>query len=170
MKRSVWFVVAAICAAAAVSLTAQSAPEIAYDAADALTMPKDIHLGEVAGVATNSKGHVFVYTRTGHAVATLGDERTFYHGGSRLFEFDQAGKFVKEIGQGVYAFNFAQQVRIDPQDNIWIVDAGSNMVVKFDSDGRTAYVLGRKPENIPLRAGPGVSATVADAEYVARGA
>ena len=98
----------------------------------------------MAGVATNSKGHVFVYARTGHAVATLGDERTFYHGGSRLFQFDQAGKFVKEIGQGVYSVNFAQQVRVDPQDNIWIVDAGSNMVVKFDADGRLQMVLGTK--------------------------
>ena len=65
---------------------AQSVPEINYDAnADILSLPS---YGEVAGVATNSRGHVFVYARTGHAVATLGDERTFYHGGSRLFQFD----------------------------------------------------------------------------------
>jgi len=92
-------------------------------------------------------------------VATLGDERTFYHNGSRLFQFDQGGKFVKEIGQGVYAVNFAQQVRVDPQDNIWIVDAGSNQVVKFDADGRFQLVLGRKPENINVRPGPGVPAS-----------
>jgi len=143
-----------------VSLFAQSVPEINYDAtADILNLPS---FGEVAGVATNSKGNVFVYARTGHAVATLGDERTFYHGGSRLFQFDQAGKFVKEIGQGVYSVNFAQQVRVDPQDNIWIVDAGSNMVVKFDPDGRLQMVLGRKPENITLRTGPGVPARLID--------
>jgi hypothetical protein len=153
-----------VCAATIVwvgaSLLAQSPREIAFDAnADALTLPANTHLGEVAGVATNSKGHVFVYTRTGHAVATLGDERTFYHNGSRLFQFDQNGKFVKEIGQGVYAVNFAQQVRVDPQDNIWIVDAGSNQVVKFDADGRFQLVLGRKPENITVRPGPGVPAS-----------
>jgi hypothetical protein len=110
---------------------------------------------------------VFVYARTGHAVATLGDERTFYHGGSRLFQFDAAGKFVKEIGQGVYAVNFAQQVRIDPQDNVWIVDAGSNQVVKFDADGRFQLVLGRKPENITLRPGPGVPASAPDVAFLA---
>src|SRR6266481_8127652 len=139
------------------SLTAQSVSEINFDAnADLISLPS---YGEVAGVATNSKGHVFVYTRTGHAVATLGDERTFYHNGSRLFQFDQNGKFVKEIGQGVYAVNFAQQIRVDPQDNVWIVDAGSNQVVKFDADGRFQLVLGRKPENITLRPGPGMPAS-----------
>jgi 6-bladed beta-propeller protein len=142
------------------ALSAQSVPEIAFDGnADILQLPS---YGEVAGVATNSRGHIFVYARTGHGVATLGDERTFYHGGSRLFEFDQTGKFVKEIGQGVYAVNFAQQVRVDPQDNIWIVDAGSNQVVKFDADGRFQLVLGRKPENIPVRPGAGVPARQMD--------
>ena len=126
---------------------------------DLITLPS---YGEVAGVATNSRGNIFVYARTGHAVATLGDERTFYHGGSRLFQFDQSGKFVKEIGQGVYAINFAQQVRVDPQDNIWVVDAGSNAVVKFDPDGRYLLVLGRKGENIGVRPGAGVPASVPD--------
>src|SRR3954464_8655379 len=168
MKRTAYATVAVALTICGASLLAQSVPTLNYDAnADILSLPS---YGEVAGVATNSRGHVFVYARTGHAAATLGDERTFYHGGSRLFEFDQAGKFVKEIGQGVYAINFAQQVRIDPQDNIWIVDAGLHKIVKFDADGRYLMVLGRKPENIPLRAGPGVSATVADAEYVARAA
>jgi len=153
------YLFAGVALAAGASLVAQTTPDINYDAnADALQLPSGTYFGEVAGVASNSKGHVFVYTRTGHAVATLGDERTFYHGGSRLFEFDQNGKYVKEIGQGVYAVNFAQQVRVDPQDNIWIVDAGSNQVVKFDADGRYGLVLGRKPENISVRPGPGVPA------------
>ena len=113
-----WAALAAVVIVLGGGLAAQSTPEITFDAnADILSLPS---YGEVAGVATNSKGHVFVYARTGHAVATLGDERTFYHNGSRLFQFDQNGKFVKEIGQGVYAVNFAQQVRVDPQDNIWI--------------------------------------------------
>ena len=159
MKGSIrFFAASATAVALSAALFAQSAPEIGYDAnVDFLSLPANTYLGEVAGVATNSKGHVLVYTRVGHAVATLGDERTFYHGGSRLFEFDQAGKFVKEIGQGVYGINFAQQVRIDPQDNIWIVDAGSNQVVKFDADGRIRLVMGRKPESINVRPGPGVS-------------
>ena len=168
MKRLLNIVVAVSALALGAAPFAQSVPEINYDAvADIISLPS---FGEVAGVATNSKGHVFVYARTGHAAATLGDERTFYHGGSRLFQFDQAGKFVKEIGQGVYSVNYAQQVRVDPQDNIWIVDAGSNMVVKFDADGRLQMVLGRKPENITLRSGPGVPARQMDVKPEGSGA
>ena len=155
MKRSIGFVAAAALALGA-SLAAQNAPDIAYDAnADLLKLPDTIHMGEAAGVATNSKGHIFVYTRTGAAHATLGTSRTFYKAGSRLLEFDQSGKFVREIGVGVYGFNSAQAVRIDPQDNIWVVDQGSTQVIKFDPDGRIQLVLSRKPEAIAVRAGAG---------------
>ncbi len=154
MKRLFRLSVAAAALAFGASLAAQNVPEIAYDAnADLLKLPENIHMGEAAGVATNSKGHVFVYTRTGAAHATLGTSRTFYKAGSRLFEFDQTGKFVREIGVGVYGFNSAQAVRIDPQDNIWVVDQGSTQVIKFDPDGRIALVLSRKPEAIAVRAG-----------------
>jgi len=142
--------------AAGVSLFAQSVPEIAFDAnADLLKLPENIHMGEAAGVATNSKGNIFVYTRTGNGLAAVGASRTFYKYGSRMFQFDQTGKFVKEIGVGVYGFNFAQSVRIDAQDNIWAVDQGSGNVMKFDPDGRLVLVLGRKPEAIGVRPAAG---------------
>jgi hypothetical protein len=127
-------------------------PEIPYESVpNLLKMPPDVHLGEAAGVATNSRGHLFVYTRTGNPTAGIGNSRLFTHGGSRLFEFDQAGKFVREIGQGVYAFLFAHAVRVDAQDNIWIVDEAANQVVKFGPDGRVLMILGRKPEAITVR-------------------
>ena len=139
-----------------VSLGAQSAREIPFDSnADLLKLPDSIHLGEVAGVATNSKGHIFVYTRTGPAHASVGTSRTFYKSGSRLFEFDQTGKLVKEFGQGLYGLNFAQQVHVDPQDNVWAVDQGSSNVMKFDPDGRLVLVLSRKPEAIAVRPAAG---------------
>jgi DNA-binding beta-propeller fold protein YncE len=133
--------------------SSRAIPDMAYDAnADLLKLPDTIHLGEAAGVATNSKGHIFVYTRTGAAGATVGTSRTFYKAGSRLFEFDQTGKFVREIGQGVYGLNFAQALRIDAQDNIWAVDQGSSNVIKFDPEGHIQLVLSRKPEAIAVRA------------------
>src|SRR5580765_171194 len=154
MTRSIHGVAAAAALALGASLAAQNVPEIAFDAnADLLKLPDNIHMGEAAGVATNSKGHIFVYTRTGAANATLGTSRTFYKSGSRLLEFDQTGKFVREIGVGVYGFNSAQAVRVDPQDNIWVGDTGSTQVIKFDPDGRIQLVMSRKPEAIAVRAG-----------------
>ena len=121
---------------AAASLFAQ-APEITFDSApNFLKLPDRLYMGEAAGVATNSKGHVYVYTRTGDPYATTGTSRTFTHGGSRLFEFDQNGKYVGEIGQNSYGFLVAQAVRVDPQDNIWVVDKMSSLVIKFAPDGR----------------------------------
>jgi hypothetical protein len=152
MKRFVLSIMAATCLGA-LPAAAQTAPQIAYDAVtNPLTMPDDIYLGEVGGVATNSKGDIFVYTRTGHPTVSLGGARAFAHGGSRLFQFDRAGKFVREIGKDSYGFMFAQQVRIDPQDNIWVVDQMTNSVIKFDPEGRVQMVLGRKAEAIPVPA------------------
>jgi NHL repeat-containing protein len=157
MRTSRWVVLFVVAVATLVASarrpSAQSAPEIAFDSnPDFLKLPDGTFFGEVAGVATNSKGHVFVYTRTGAANATLGASRTFYKAGSRLFEFDQTGKFVREIGVGVYGLNFAQAVHVDPQDNIWVVDQGSSNVIKFDPEGRIQLVLSRKPEAINVRA------------------
>jgi hypothetical protein len=145
-------------AAFALPLSAQNAPEINFDsAATALTLPADLYLGEVGGVATNSRGDIFVYTRTGHPTLSLATARPFAHGGSRLFQFDRNGKFTREIGPGVYGFLFAAQVRVDPQDNIWVVDEMSAMVMKFDPQGRVAFLLGRKAESVnnPPRPGGG---------------
>src|SRR6202043_3987273 len=153
MKRALHiFGVLSLCLAA-MPLLGQSVPEIAYDSApNLLKMPDDIYLGEVLGVATNSKGHIFLYTRSGSTNLTTGTNRVFVRSASRLFEFDQNGKYVREIGQGLYGFVQAHAVRVDPQDNIWVVDEGSNMVIKFDPEGRVVMTMGRKPEAVPVPA------------------
>lgn len=110
------------------------APEISYDSVpDFLKLPTGLYLGEAAGVAVNSKGDVFVFTRSGH---------------TRLFEFGPDGRFLREIGQDLYGFTFAHAVRIDKHDNIWCVDEGSNMVMEFNPEGRVIMVFGRKPEAV----------------------
>jgi len=156
MKRLLLISLAAATVALGVSVSAQlNFPDIPYDAVDPLVLTRDVYIGEAAGVATNSKGDIFVYTRTGTPVVTSAGARNVSHGGSRLFQFDRTGKLVREIGQGVYGFLQAQQVRVDRQDNIWVVDQMSNQVIKFDPNGRVQMIFGRKPEamrvpNLPL--------------------
>jgi len=131
----------------------KDAPEIKFDSVpNALQLPAGLYLGEVAGVATNSRGDIFVYTRTGHPTVTIGTARPFAHGGSRLFEFDPTGKYIREIGKDTYGFMYASQVRIDPNDNIWVVDQMTEMVMKFSPQGRVLMLLGRKAENVNVPA------------------
>jgi 6-bladed beta-propeller len=157
MKRFLhFFAMAALAAATAAGVSAQlTVPELQYDSnPDLLKFPDNIHMGEAAGVATNSKGDVFLYTRTGNPSMTLGTSRAVTHGGSRLLQFDKTGKFVREIGQGAYGLLQAQQARVDPQDNVWIVDQASTQVIKFDPNGRVAMILSRKPEALRVPALP----------------
>src|SRR5690348_14873397 len=128
--------------------------EISFDSSDPLKYPAAIPLGEVGGVATNSKGDIFVYTRVGHPTISIGTARPFAHGGSRLYEFDKTGKFLREIGQDSYGFLVAQQARVDPQDNLWVVDQMSSMVIEFDQNGRVEMLLGRKAEAERVPAAP----------------
>ena len=113
---------------------AQNVPEIGYDSApNFLKLPAGLYMGEAMGIATNSKGHIFVFTRSAN---------------TRLFEFDQNGVYVRELGEGNYGFEFAHSVRVDPQDNIWVVDEGTNMVLKFNPAGRIIMVIGHRPEAV----------------------
>src|SRR5258708_1607576 len=91
-------------------------PEIPFDSVpNFFKLPAGLYMGEGVGVATNSKGHVFVYTRSGE---------------TRLFEFDQTGNFVKEFGGGSYGMAFAHAVRVDKDDNVWAPDEDSTLIMQ----------------------------------------
>jgi hypothetical protein len=114
--------------------TAENVPIIPHTSVpNFFKLPPDLYFGEGIGIATNSKGHIFVYHRSGD---------------TRLFEFDPTGNYVKEWGVGLYGIEFAHQVRVDAQDNVWVVDEGTNMVIKFNPAGRVVMVLGRRPEPV----------------------
>jgi hypothetical protein len=99
-------------------------------------------IGEAVGVAKNSQGHLFVFTRSGNVGPAKGATA------SQLFEFDQNLKFVKQWGQDNYAASFAHTVRVDKYGNVWMTDEGANMIVKFNPQGMVSMVLGRKTEAI----------------------
>ena len=55
--------------------------------------------------------------------------------------------------RSVTTVRVAEKVKVDPQDNIWVVDQMSNTVMEFDAEGRLVMLLGRKAEseNVPVR-------------------
>ena len=111
--------------------TVTGVPEIPFTSVpNFLKLPPGEYLGESVAVATNSKGHIFVFHRSAPT--------------TKLWEFDPNGNFRREIGKGYYGFEFAHSVRVDKDDNIWTVDEGTNMVTKFSPAGKVLMVLGRR--------------------------
>lgn len=120
---------------------AQDAKEIEYTAdADFLKPPPDIHFGEVAGIALDSKKNFYVFHR-GNVVGSA-----YRAQAAQLLKFSPSGEYIGEIGKNLYAWSYAHVVRVDRYDNIWAVDKGSDMIVKFNPQGRVNMVFGRKKE------------------------
>jgi len=99
-------------------------------------------MGQTTGVATDSKGNLYVYSRSVNQGMARGGKAAM------LWEFDPGYKFVKEWGPNNYAESFAHAVRVDKSDNVWQVDEGSGMVVEYDPSGQNIFWLGRTPEAI----------------------
>src|ERR1700687_3372406 len=58
------FLIGSFTLLSAVAFAQQTVPEIPFDSVpNFLKLPADLHLGEVSGVAVNSKGHTFVFSR-----------------------------------------------------------------------------------------------------------
>ena len=140
MKR--YFLIALACVGTVALGGSQArAQEIAYDAnPNFLKLPPDLYLGEASGVAVNSKKHVFVFNRgntTGPAYGATA---------AQILEFGPDGRYIREIGRNLYAWSFAHDIRFDRDDNLWAVDKGSDMIIRFNPEGRVTMVFGRKKE------------------------
>jgi DNA-binding beta-propeller fold protein YncE len=110
---------------------ASPAPQLRFHVdEDFFKLPDNIWPSEAVGVALNSKGHIFLLNRGNHP----------------LLEFMPDGSFVRSIGDGSTIFHAAHSVRFDADDNMWLVDAGNNVVVKFNAKGRIVQALGRRLE------------------------
>jgi hypothetical protein len=79
--------------AAPAAIAAENVTAIPYDSdVNYLKMPDNMYLGEVSGVAVNSKGHIFVFHRGNTDGPAYGGRA------AQLLEFDETGKYVREIG------------------------------------------------------------------------
>ena len=105
----------------------QPVPELAYRVVPNFFHPLDaMNMGESSGIALNSAGHIFLFQRVNPMLA----------------EYDESGKFLRSIGDGL--FTHPHGLRIDADDNLWTTDDGSHVVLKLSPEGHVLLVLGRK--------------------------
>jgi sugar lactone lactonase YvrE len=110
-------------------LIPQKAPALEYVAVPSpLTLPDGVTMGAAASVAFTSDGHLIVLNR----------------GPQALMEFDSTGRFVRAFGDGL--FTRTHGLHVDHDDNLWVADVGSHIVVKLDRQGRTLLTLGTAGE------------------------
>src|SRR4030095_8930312 len=106
------------------------APDIKFEVVkDFMKLPPNVYMGEGIGIATNAKGHFFVNTCAQQ---------------TRNFEFDEKGNFVREIGKDSYGNVFCHGIKVDAQDNIWVIDEGASSIIKYNPEGRAIMILGRR--------------------------
>jgi len=128
----------------------QNVPVISFESVpDFLKLPTGFNFREVPGVAVNSKGHIFVFTRSNSA-----NGPAYAPTAAQLLEFDRQGGVMGEIGKGLYGWPFAHSVRIDKDGNIWAIDKGSDMIIRFKPAGRVMWVSGRRKESADEDTGP----------------
>jgi DNA-binding beta-propeller fold protein YncE len=133
---------ALIALAGATAYAQQPVPEIPFDSVpNFLKLPADMNFGEVSGIAVNSKGEIAVYTRSNSAGGPA-----YGATASQVLLFDKTGKFLREVGKGLYAWSYAHAVRFDKDDNLWAIDKGSDMIVRINPEGHVTMVFGRKKE------------------------
>ena len=118
------------------ALASPTAPQIPWKSdPNFLKIPAGMYFGETMGIARNSRGQVYIFTRLGDA--------------SRLLQFDQNGNYMREIGRNSYAFTMAHGVYVDAQDAVWTIDEGTNTVIKWNpTTARPEMILGRRYESL----------------------
>src|ERR1700732_4538315 len=88
----------------------QNAPKIPFHSVpEPLKYSAQMNLGEVLSVAVNSKGHILVVNHPGSG--TTGP--LYGNASTQLLEFDESGKFLREVGHGVYGLGYADSGRDD---------------------------------------------------------
>jgi DNA-binding beta-propeller fold protein YncE len=87
-------------------------------------LPQGWSFGEVAGVATDSRDRVFVFSRSEHPVMV----------------FDRDGRFQTSWGEGV--FTRPHGITFGPEDAVYCTDDLDHTVRNFTSDGRLLLTLG----------------------------
>jgi streptogramin lyase len=122
-------------AAARLRAMIEAAPKLPFTATEFTVQPPsaDWESGMVSWVAQDRKGSLYLLQRGEKADPVL--------------VVDREGHLLRSWGKGLY--KIPHSIRIDPQGNIWTVDAASSTVIKYSPQGEKLMQIdvGGQPEN-----------------------
>jgi len=123
----------------AAALRPHAAPVTRYEEVkDWLKLPTGLELGEVAGVAVDVSGHVFIFHRPGRGFDLTATEKIKE---STVLEIDaDTGKLIASWGANT--FLVPHGITVDDANNVFVTDVSQQQVFKFTHDGALLLVLG----------------------------
>ena len=102
------------------------------------TLPAGVQMGEAAGVAVDSNGHVLVFHRPGRGFDTAATELLK---DPAILEIDQqTGKLVRSWGANT--FLVPHGITVDRADNVFLTDVALQQVFKYSHDGKLLFSVG----------------------------
>src|SRR5437879_12344740 len=121
----------------------QSVPDISFDSvSDFFKLPSGMNFGEVPGVAVDSKGNIYVFTRSNTATGPA-----YAPEAAQLLEFNPKGDFLREIGKGLYGCSDAHTLPLGKNDKLWAIHKGSALIIMLSHTRRARTLLGRRKES-----------------------
>jgi len=108
-------------AAAKLRVMIEAAPKLPLEPTDlVIKLPKGQELGMVSWIARDQKSGVTWLIQRGDKA-------------DPVIAVDRGGRVLHSFGKGLYKIPHA--IRLDPDGNIWTVDAGSSAIIKFSPQG-----------------------------------
>jgi DNA-binding beta-propeller fold protein YncE len=99
---------------------AQAVPGVPLLAVEQVPIKTPLDIGTVSSIAADRNGVIYVLQR--------GDKA------DPVIAVDHDGRVLRSWGKGM--FTVPHSVRVDPEGNVWTVDAGSSVLLKFTPEGK----------------------------------
>jgi hypothetical protein len=134
----------------------EASPKLPFEQTDlVIKLPKGQELGMVSWLAHDAKTGVTWLIQRGDKA-------------DPVMAVDKDGRVLRSFGKGMY--KIPHTIRLDPEGNVWTVDAGSSTVIKFSPKGKKLLQIdvGGQPDPAmgPLR---GVFLGTTDIAFASRG-
>jgi hypothetical protein len=139
-----------VCAVVLMAQSIKTVPVYKVDPFWPQPLPNHWLVGAVAGVAVDSKDHIWII----HRPSTLqpNEVRSIYRGAPPVLEFDEAGNLVSSWGGSGPGYEWPELehgIYVDAKDNVWVAGAGAkdNQILKFTRTGKFLMQIGRSGKN-----------------------